>query len=221
MAISKAIPKSTAKPKLKSSPRGAAGPRAVIADPALKPAQPRKKLGLKAAKPTAPTGDKVDKALAALVAEVAPLKPGIAPDDSVAEVAAADVPAEVSTETTTEVNAEASTETSTGAAAEDVVVMLRKKDMLQRLSERTGMRKNQLKPVMEAVLAELGDALIKGESLNLPPLGKLSVNRSIAQEKADVVICKLRRAKALAVSGVPETAAETENAISPLAVPDQ
>ncbi len=217
MAIRKPTAKSPTKPtdkrKLKSSSRsGSGGTKAVIADPALKPAGVRKKLGVTAARPTAPTGDKVDRALAALVAEVAPLEPVAVPDDNTAEPTA---------ELTTEARTEFSTETTTGTSADATVVMLRKKDMLERLTERTGLRKNQIKPVLEAVLAELGDALIKGETLNLPPLGKLTVNRSIAQEKADVVICKLRRAKASAVSGAMENAAAKENAVSPLAVPDQ
>ena len=221
MAIRKPTAKSptkpTAKRKLKSSSRsGSGGTKAVIADPALKPAGVRKKLGVTTARPAAPTGDKVDRALAALVAEVAPLKPVAVPDDNTAEATA-----ELTAVARTEFSTEFSTETTTGAGADATVVMLRKKDMLERLTERTGLRKNQIKPVLEAVLAELGDALIKGESLNLPPLGKLTVNRSIAQEKADVVICKLRRAKASAVSGAMENAAAKENAVSPLAVPDQ
>ncbi len=221
MAIRKPGAKSPTKPttrrKLKSSSRsGSGGTNAVIADPALKPARVRKTLGVTAAKPTAPTGDKVDRALAALVAEVAPPKPVAVPDDNTAEPTA-----EFTTEARTEFSTKFSTETTTETSADATVVMLRKKDMLLRLTERTGLRKNQIKPVMEAVLAELGDALIKGETLNLPPLGKLTVNRSIAQEKADVVICKLRRAKPSAVSGTMENVAAKENAVSPLAVPDQ
>jgi DNA-binding protein len=201
--------KPTTKQKPKSSSRSvAAGKKAVIADPSLKPAVARKKLGVTVAEPTAPVGDKVDKALAALVAEVTPQKAAAEPDDSTEQVTAG---------TTTAIAAEVSTVVKT----EDATVMLRKKDMLQRLAERTGMRKNQIKPVMEAVLAELGDALIKGESLNLPPLGKLSVNRSIAQENADVVICKLRRAKAPGAGSALDASEDTENAVSPLAVPEQ
>ena len=68
-------------------------------------------------------------------------------------------------------------------------------EFVARVATRAGLRPNQVKPVLEAVLAELGDLLVKGEALNHPALGKISVNRHKDLEKADVMVCKLRRLK--------------------------
>jgi len=83
------------------------------------------------------------------------------------------------------------------ASGADATVMLRKKELLARIAESSGLRPNKIKPVMEAVLREIGDALERGEALNVPPLGKLSVNRTKEGENANVIVAKLRRSKAM------------------------
>ena len=52
---------------------------------------------------------------------------------------------------------------------------LRKADFVDRVVEVCGVKKRDAKPAVEAALAELAKALIAGEELQLPPLGKLRV----------------------------------------------
>lgn len=56
-------------------------------------------------------------------------------------------------------------------------VQLKKKEFLERVVDRSGMRKSDAKTVMEATLAILGEALAAGEEVNVPPFGKAKVNR--------------------------------------------
>ena len=61
--------------------------------------------------------------------------------------------------------------------------------------DRSGIKKKDAKPVIEAMLAEMGDALGRGEQLVLQPLGKVMVKRRIDQENATVFTCKVRQSK--------------------------
>lgn len=72
-----------------------------------------------------------------------------------------------------------------------------KKVFYERVAEASGVNKNKAKPVVDAVLAELGAALMAGEELSLPPLGKISVNREKDVGNAHVLITKIRRSKAM------------------------
>lgn len=80
-----------------------------------------------------------------------------------------------------------------GAAGEPVV---KRKEMMSRVATRANLRPNQVREVYDAVLQELGDALMRGEKLRLPPLGMVKVNRIQTSPDADVVVCKIRRNKA-------------------------
>lgn len=83
------------------------------------------------------------------------------------------------------------------SAPETVSVLLRRRDFLERVAENSDFRPNQIKPIMDVVLDELGKALAAGEELNLPPFGKVTVNRTKQTEKADIAVVKLRRKRAL------------------------
>ena len=89
---------------------------------------------------------------------------------------------------------------------------VKRSEFVARVAERSGLRPNQVKPVLEAVLEELGQILLNGEELKHPSLGKLSVNRRKELAAADVVHCKLRRQKPQAADaptdGPAATAAE-------------
>ena len=100
-----------------------------------------------------------------------------------------------------------------------VVTTMKKKEMIAKVAEASGVKRSDAKKVLEAVLAELGDALQRGDELNLPPLGKVSVNRQREGSGAHIVIAKLRRPKAM-MAGTEEgdvsdvEATETEAAES-------
>jgi hypothetical protein len=71
--------------------------------------------------------------------------------------------------------------------------MMRKKELIDTVVERSGIKKKDAKPVVEAMLAVLGSAIADGRELNLQPFGKLKVNRSKDVPNGKVMICKLRR----------------------------
>ncbi|WP_417673226.1 HU family DNA-binding protein [Pseudodonghicola sp.] len=76
-----------------------------------------------------------------------------------------------------------------GAAETD----LRMKELLDRVVERTQAKKADAKPVIEAMLALLGETLAEGRGFNLAPLGKLSINRTAEKGPNRVVVAKLRQ----------------------------
>lgn len=70
---------------------------------------------------------------------------------------------------------------------------LRKKELIQQVVERSGIKKKDAKPVVEAMLAILGETIADGRELNLAPLGKLRINRVKQASNGRVIICKLRQ----------------------------
>ncbi|WP_019295886.1 MULTISPECIES: HU family DNA-binding protein [unclassified Leisingera] len=97
------------------------------------------------------------------------------------------------------------------AAAAPVVSApeLAKKELIEKAVERSGVKKKDAKPVVEAVLALLGEAVAEGRELNLKPFGKLRINRSQERSNGTVFVCKLRQPLA---ASEPQTATPEENA---------
>ena len=73
--------------------------------------------------------------------------------------------------------------------------VLKKNDFIDRVVTATGMKKKDVKPVVETALVQLGEAIARGEELNLPGLGKLKINREKDLANARIFICKLRQPK--------------------------
>lgn len=71
--------------------------------------------------------------------------------------------------------------------------VLQKRQFLNAVAQRSGMRPAQIKDVVEATLAELGDAIASGQTLALPPLGRARVNRQKDLSGSEVIILRLRR----------------------------
>lgn len=92
-----------------------------------------------------------------------------------------------------EVAAVTSADTASDATTEDNV--MRKRDLIDRVVEQSGVKKKDAKPAIEAALAILGEALSNEEQLNLPPLGKIMVNRKKELDNGEVLVVKLRRSK--------------------------
>lgn len=95
----------------------------------------------------------------------------------------------------------------TPAKAAIASVKVRRKEMVARIAASSGLKPNAIKTVLDSVLKEIGDALSNGESLDLPPLGKLSVNRSKHVKNAEILICKLRRNAAMTNTDAPKSSA--------------
>lgn len=90
--------------------------------------------------------------------------------------------------------------TDVSADAPPAQVMVKKKELIERVVLRSGLKPREIKPALDALLAELGDALMAGESLNLPPLGKITVNRTKETENGNIAVLKLKQNKPSAKS---------------------
>lgn len=75
---------------------------------------------------------------------------------------------------------------------------LRLKDLVEMVAQKTGGKKADLKPTVEAVLEAIGVALATGKDLNVPPLGKLRV----AKNQPPVMTLKLRLADGPKAAGL-------------------
>ena len=71
--------------------------------------------------------------------------------------------------------------------------MLQKRQLVAHVVRRTGLRSSDIKPVVEATLAELGDAIAAGMTLALPPLGRGRVSRRLDPSGAEIITLRLRR----------------------------
>ncbi len=76
---------------------------------------------------------------------------------------------------------------------------IKKPELIDRVMAETGLKKKDVKPVVEAMLAVLGRALVGGEELTVPPLGKLMINRTKEVSNATIVNIKLRHPNAIKV----------------------
>jgi hypothetical protein len=75
------------------------------------------------------------------------------------------------------------------------VVTLGRKDLIERVREASGARKKDVKAIVEATLALMGEALSRGEVLHLPPLGVARVKRGLDGNDGKSLVVKLRRSK--------------------------
>lgn len=80
---------------------------------------------------------------------------------------------------------------------------MRKKELIDLAVARSGIKKKDAKPTVEAVLAILGEAIAEGRELNLQPFGKLRINRSEEKSNGRVIVCKLRQSNAAKMPKVP------------------
>jgi len=70
---------------------------------------------------------------------------------------------------------------------------LRKRELIDRVVAASGMKKKDVKPVVEAALSVLGEALSKGEPMNLQPFGKLRVTQQKELPNGALVVARIRR----------------------------
>ena len=72
-------------------------------------------------------------------------------------------------------------------------VVLKKPELIDMIVERSGVKKRDVKPALEAALQILGECLIEGREMNLQPLGKVKLNRMKELSNARVINCKIRQ----------------------------
>lgn len=73
---------------------------------------------------------------------------------------------------------------------------LRKKELIDMVVARSGVRKRDAKPVIEAMLAVLGQAIADGRDMTLNPLGKVRINSSRDKPDGRVTVVRLRQSTA-------------------------
>ncbi|HKK98302.1 MAG TPA: HU family DNA-binding protein [Marivita sp.] len=73
---------------------------------------------------------------------------------------------------------------------------LKKKELIDTVVARSGIKKRDAKPVIEAMLAVLGETIADGRELNLAPMGKMKITRMKKTTKAHVITTRLRRNEA-------------------------
>ncbi|GAA6178008.1 hypothetical protein NBRC116593_39280 [Sulfitobacter pacificus] len=71
--------------------------------------------------------------------------------------------------------------------------MMRKKELIEAVVQRSGMKKKDVKPVVETMLAVLGEAIGDNRELNLPPLGRVKIRREKQLSNGRVVVAKIRQ----------------------------
>lgn len=76
--------------------------------------------------------------------------------------------------------------------------LIKLKDLIDSVATRTGGKKPEVKAVVEATLAALGEALATGKALVVPPLGKLRV----VKNKGPALTLKLRLADGAKAAGL-------------------
>ncbi|WP_238987504.1 HU family DNA-binding protein [Roseovarius dicentrarchi] len=76
---------------------------------------------------------------------------------------------------------------------EDADAPMKRQQLIAKVVERSGVQKKHAKPVIEAMLAVLGDTLAEGRDLNLQPLGKLTQKRKKETGKARVIVASIRQ----------------------------
>ena len=77
-------------------------------------------------------------------------------------------------------------------------MVVQKKDFVDRVVAATGVRKSEARPIIEATLEQLGEALSAGHTLAVPPLGRARVNLEKDLRGGDVITLRLRRKSAIA-----------------------
>ena len=78
-------------------------------------------------------------------------------------------------------------------SAAKVVAQMKVKDLIDRVAAASDHNKKDVRAIVEATLAELGKALEAGESLNLPPFGRVRIANQKSDDSGQMMTLKLRR----------------------------
>ncbi len=82
---------------------------------------------------------------------------------------------------------------SEAGAAKPAKQKLTKEDFVSAVAERAGVKRGEAKPVIEAALELLGEAIAAGRMLNLPGLGKIKVVRTRKLTGEKVFVTRIRQ----------------------------
>ena len=70
---------------------------------------------------------------------------------------------------------------------------LRKNELIEAVTERSGVKRRDAKVALEAVLEILGEAIAEGRQIDLPGLGKLKVTRTKKLSNGDMFTTRIRQ----------------------------
>lgn len=90
---------------------------------------------------------------------------------------------------------------------------LKLRELVGRVVDATGAKKKDARAVVEATLEQLGEALAKGEELNLPGVGRVRVARSVDRDGRALMTLKVRGVGAPKKKEPKEALAEAEEAV--------
>lgn len=79
--------------------------------------------------------------------------------------------------------------------AADTLGELKKRELVELVVARSGIRKKFVKPAVEAMLDILGEAIAEGRELNLQPFGKITRKRARDTANARVTTAQIRQSK--------------------------
>ncbi|PRY81136.1 HU family DNA-binding protein [Marivita geojedonensis] len=85
---------------------------------------------------------------------------------------------------------------------------LKKKELIDTVVARSGVKKRDAKPVVEAMLAILGETIADGREMNLAPMGKLKITRMKKTTKAQIITTRLRRNDQTSTEDAPDPLAQ-------------
>ncbi len=71
--------------------------------------------------------------------------------------------------------------------------VMRKKELIDTVVTRSGIKKKDAKPVVDAMLAVLGEALADNRELILPPMGRIKVRKEKLLPNGRVLVTKIRQ----------------------------
>ena len=81
------------------------------------------------------------------------------------------------------------------ATPSDKGTALRNKELIDSAVARSGVRKKFARPAIEAAIKILSEAILSGRDLNLPPLGKVKLQRSKDVGGNRISMAKIRQSK--------------------------
>lgn len=88
---------------------------------------------------------------------------------------------------------------------------LKKKELIEAVVERSGVKKKFAKPVIEAMMEVMGEALAEGREMNLQPLGKVKINRIKTVSNGKVVMTRIRQSDRAVGAALEEETAEDDD----------
>lgn len=89
--------------------------------------------------------------------------------------------------------AEAEATTKTAQTEIQPRLQLRMRDILERVVDRSGMRKGEARTAIEATMAVIGEAIENGEDIDLPGFGKLKLQREKETPRGKAYVMRLVR----------------------------